>query len=478
MTSPLTYHWRTCVVIGFLCVALLSLSISACKQAGSAVHPMITEPNEALSGGDGTVQDASVNAFALPMPALSAQDELVFFVGNSFFNQNWVQAPASTDARDGLGPHFNAKSCSGCHFKDGRGQPPAQIGQLSEGFLIRLSIPGQTSTGAPMPDPIYGGQFQEHGIDQAKPEGQFEIIWEPVHGKYPDGTAYTLRKPQIRFFDLQYGNMHAEVMTSPRVAPQMIGLGLLEAIDEKTILAQADPDDSDQDGISGRANYVWNVIDAQQQLGRFGWKANEPTLLQQISGAFNGDMGITTPYFSDQHITSAQKELLALANGGDPEMPEADLQKLHLYCATLAVPARRNVDNSQVLRGKQLFLELGCDNCHTQTITTATHPQFAVLNQQTIHPYTDLLLHDMGAGLADGRPDFLASGTEWRTPPLWGIGLFQTVNKHTYYLHDGRARNLEEAILWHGGEAATAQQQFMQLSKDDRARLILLLESL
>lgn len=470
---------RSLMVMLGITAALAVLSVSACKQSTTAAAAiLLAEPDEALSGGAATVFDQTVNAFALPIPGLSAQDELLFFVGNSFFNQNWVQAPSSTEARDGLGPHFNAKSCSGCHFKDGRGQPPATIGQLSEGFLIRLSIPGADAHGAPLPEPVYGGQFQEHAVDGAQREGQYEVIWETTGGTYPDGTVFTLRKPVIRFFDLTYGPMRNDVMTSPRVASQMIGLGLLEAVDEKTILSFADPADANGDGISGRPNYVWNVIEAEQQLGRFGWKANEPTLMQQICGAFNGDMGITTSVFSDEHITTAQSALRRLPNGGDPEFPDDDLQKLVLYSATLAVPARRNVDDPNVLRGREFFREIGCVNCHIDKMTTGTHPAFSVLNDQVIRPYTDLLLHDMGPGLADGRPDHQASGSEWRTPPLWGIGLFPTVNKHSFYLHDGRARNLEEAILWHGGEAEKAKQQFMQLSKADRDKLLLFLGSL
>lgn len=477
MSGDVTYRKGLTVAL-LLSVSVTAITLHACKQAASKVAVNISESNTALSGGDATVFDASVNAFALPAPGLSDQDELIFFVGNSFFNQNWVQAPSSTTARDGLGPHFNAKSCSGCHFKDGRGQPPATVGQLSEGFLIRLSIPGSDMYGAPLPDPIYGGQFQDHAIDAASAEGSFEIVWEYISGSYPDGQSYTLRKPAIQFRELHYGEMHPDIMTSPRVAPQMIGLGLLEAIAEQDILKAADEQDANGDGISGRPNYVWNVIENKKQLGRFGWKANEPTLLQQISGAFNGDMGITTSIFSDEHISNNQQALKKLPNGGVPEMPDDDLQKLHLYCATLAVPARREVDNAQVLAGMALFEKIGCDACHTPTMQTGIHPLFSVLNNQTIHPYTDLLLHDMGEGLADGRPDFMASGTEWRTPPLWGIGLFKTVNKHTYYLHDGRARNLEEAILWHAGEASAAKAAFMQLSEKERQQLLVFLSSL
>ncbi|HMZ89964.1 MAG TPA: di-heme oxidoredictase family protein [Chitinophagales bacterium] len=479
MMQVIQAHIKTIIAIAAIGVFLFFITIGSCdKENLLAAASLTSEADEALSGGSATVFDQTVNAFALPVPGLSPEDELLFFVGNSFFNQNWVQAPSSTTARDGLGPYFNAKSCSGCHFKDGRGEPPATIGQLSEGLIVRLSIPGNGAHGEPVPDPMYGGQFQDHAIDGVAYEGQYEIVYVEVPGYYPDGTSYSLRKPQINFLDLQYGAMSSDIMYSARVAPQMCGLGLLEAISEKDILAHADPDDRNGDGISGRANYVWNAIENKEQIGRFGWKANQPTILQQVSGAFNGDIGITSPYFKDQHITDAQSAQRKLVNGGDPEIDNDDLEKVHLYSATLAVPARRNVDDQDVLSGKQLFIKLGCNACHLDKVVTGNHPKFSVLSNQTIHPYTDLLLHDMGEGLADGRPDFQASGSEWRTPPLWGIGLFKTVNKHTYYLHDGRARSIEEAILWHGGEASTAKASFMQLSKAERDQLLLFLESL
>jgi len=465
-------------IIILLIIAMVTILSCSQLDGNNTSANLKAEINEALSGGTATVVDQTVNAFALPIPDLSSQDELLFFVGNSFFNQNWVQAPASTSARDGLGPYFNAKSCSGCHFKDGRGQPPSSIGQLSEGFIVRLSIPGNGSHGEPIGDPNYGKQFQDHGIDGVKNEGLFAIEWKLTKGKYPDGKVYELRQPIIKFNELNYGNMSDDILISPRVAPQMIGLGLLEAIDEATILAFADENDKNNDGISGKPNYVWNAIAQKTQLGRFGWKANEPTILQQISGALNGDMGISSDYFQDQHILPHQTEAKNAPQGGSPEIENDDLEKLHLYSATLAVPARRNIDDENVLTGKQLFQSLNCNSCHIDKMVTGTHSQFSVLSNQTIRPYTDLLLHDMGDGLADNRPDFLATGNEWRTPPLWGIGLFHVVNKHTFYLHDGRARNLEEAILWHGGEAEKAKNNFMQLSENDRNNLLRFLNSL
>jgi CxxC motif-containing protein (DUF1111 family) len=464
------------IIIFMFIIMVTILSCNQLDNTNSAVKNAL-HIDETLLAGSATVVDQTVNAFALPIPGLSSQDEL-FFVGNSFFNQNWVQAPASTTARDGLGPFFNAKSCSGCHFKDGRGQPPASIGQLSEGFILRLSIPGKNAVGGPLGDPNYGNQFQEHSIEGVPNEGLFAISWEILFGKYPDGTSYELRKPKIDFNQLNYGEMSSNILISPRVAPQMIGLGLLEAIDEKTILAFADEHDKNNDGISGKPNYVWNAIEQKQSIGRFGWKANEASLMQQISGALNGDMGITSQYFNDQHVLPHQIDAKHAKQGGSPEIQNDDLQKLHLYASTLAVPARRNSDDENVLAGKQLFKSLNCNSCHIDKVTTGSHPTIAVLSNQTIMPYTDMLLHDMGDGLSDNRPDFLATGNEWRTPPLWGIGLFKTVNKHTFYLHDGRARNLEEAILWHGGEAEASKNNFMHLSTKERNQLLQFLNSL
>jgi CxxC motif-containing protein (DUF1111 family) len=277
---------------------------------------------------------------------------------------------------------------------------------------------------------------------------------------------------------LSYGELSGSLLFSPRVAQQLIGLGLLEALDENTILSFTDENDVNRDGVSGRANYVYDFINKKTSIGRFGWKANQPSLRQQISSAFLGDMGLTTNMFSDENCTSAEQDCQKATTGGIPEVDESKLEKIIFYDATLAVPARRSVKDPQVLFGKKLFLQAKCDNCHKTKMTTGPHPSIPELSNQTIRPYTDLLLHDMGEALADGRPDFQATGQEWRTPPLWGIGLIKTVNKHTFLLHDGRARNIEEAILWHGGEGETSKQAFIKMPAEEREALIKFLESL
>lgn len=429
-------------------------------------------------GGDTTIQNTTQNAFTFNAPVLDRYQRLNFFVGDSFFNQNWVTAPASTTARDGLGPMFNSRSCAGCHFKDGRGRPPLFVGEAPTGYLIRLSIPERDITGSYLGDPTYGSQFHDRALEGVAPEGDLIVEYTEVLGEFADGTPYSLRQPFIRLENMTYGELHPEVMLSPRVANQVIGLGLLEAISETTLLALADPTDRDGDGISGRPNYVWDYYNNQQTIGRFGWKANQPHLLQQTAAAFNGDIGITTSLFPLQNCVTGQVDCLNAIDGGMPEISDDDLLKVVLYMQTIAVPAQRNPDDPQVQQGYQLFLDADCNSCHIETLETGIHPSVPALSHQTIYPYTDLLLHDMGEGLADGAPDYEATGQEWRTPPLWGIGLFETVNGHTNYLHDGRARNLMEAILWHGGEAEASRDTFINMTAEERDALLAFLRSL
>ena len=431
-----------------------------------------------LLGGQASIYDVTPNAFAQPAPGLDRDQELLFFVGNSFFNQNWVSAPASTEARDGLGPLFNARSCAGCHFKDGRGRPPLTDTEAGTGLLLRVSIPVPTEGGNQRPDPAYGGQIQDFSLPGIPPEATLVVDRKDIAGTFADGSGYALEEPAYRLTALGYGEPHPELQVSPRVAPQMIGMGLLEAVPEEQILSRADPDDRDGDGISGKPNRVPDHASGQPALGRFGWKASQPTVLQQTAGAFLADMGITTHLLPEESCTPIQDACLRALGGGRPEIAEDDLMKVVLYASSLAVPAMRDPEEPEVIRGSRTFDELGCAGCHIRTLATGPHPTIPALSNQRIHPYTDLLLHDMGEPLADGRADFEATGREWRTPPLWGIGLFETVNGHTRYLHDGRARNMSEAILWHGGEAAPARDRYRELSARDRAALLLFLGSL
>jgi len=455
----------------FIAILAVLLSISACKKEPvvEAYDGYGAEP----AAGSCTVFDETSYAFSYQVNGLSSSESLQFFVGNSFFNQNWVEAPSSTIARDGLGPLFNAKSCAGCHFRDGRGLPVT-----SQGLLFRLGTPSSTVLSGSLADLIYGGQLQDYGISTVQEEGAMEIQYTEVVGYYADGTAYSLRAPSYSISGEQYGSTSAGLLISPRTAQQMIGLGLLEIIPEQAILANADPHDTNHDGISGRPNYVKDVQTMGISLGRFGWKANVPTIPQQVAGAFNGDIGITSSLFPFENYTMNQPSCDGLPNGGSPEITDDNLASVILYSRTLAVPAQRNPLDKDIFLGKQLFNQLNCTGCHKPRFTTGSLGTIQALKNIIIHPYTDLLLHDMGAGLADGLPDYIATGREWRTQPLWGLGLIQTVNGHSFLLHDGRARNIEEAILWHGGEAQKSKELFLQLAKKERDQLLKFLESL
>lgn len=444
---------------------------------------------EEQAGGATTVNDVSRNAFGLSARNLTAERRGDFFVGNSFFNQNWVEAPASTRARDGLGPLFSARSCSSCHLRDGRGRPPLPDSTDLQSATVNLSVPpdqarrstpghGHPSRDGPVPEPTYGLQFSARAVQDLPPEGKLRVRYEPVDGAFADGTTYTLRKPVYAFEDLNYGPMADSVRVSMRVAPALIGMGLLEAVPEGTILARADSADADGDGISGRPNYVRSAVHRDDRLGRFGWKANQPTIPEQTASAFLGDMGLTTPIFPDESCTKAQPACQEIPHGGSPEVDQETLDHVVFYVRTLAVPARRDAQDPEVLRGKALFHEAQCAACHRPRMQTGTLDGVPAVSEQTIYPYTDLLLHDMGPGLADGRPDFQATGREWRTPPLWGLGLIENVNGHTFLLHDGRARTIMEAILWHGGEAEASREAVRQMSKTERDALLAFLKSL
>lgn len=428
------------------------------------------------SGGDLTVYNTSIDAFARPAPTMPVEDLRKFTFGNKIFNTNWVVAPASVKSLDGLGPLFNRNSCSGCHTKDGRGRPPIE-GEPDNmrSILFRLSV--LDKNGNVVDHPVYGDQLNPQAILGVKPEGNVEISYEEVEGRFDDGRKYSLRKPIYKFVNLNYGKLGDDFMFSPRVAPAVMGLGLLEAISQEDLLKNADEDDKNFDGISGRPNYVFDKIEKKIKIGRFGWKSNQPSIAQQNAGAALGDMGITTSVNRKENCNIGQDSCKKQISGGNPEMSDFQRERMNFYVATLGVPARRNVDDKDVIKGEEIFSKISCSSCHVPTFRTSKH-EIKVLQDQLIHPYSDLLLHDMGDDLADNRPDVKANGREWRTPPLWGIGLVETVNRHTNFLHDGRARNLEEAILWHGGEADKSRNDYKKLSVSDRKRLIKFLESL
>ncbi len=448
---------------------------------------------EELPAGAATVRVRNnADAFSQPSKNLSFEQELDFKVGNGLFKKIWVSSPSSTLASDGLGPLYNARSCQRCHIKDGRGHTPNGPDDNAISMFLRVSIPGSPQDApegiedylATLPEPNYGGQMQDFALAGHPAEYRLEVTYEEIPVALSEGETASLRRPTYTAADLGYGPLHPDAMLSPRVAPQMIGLGLLEAIPVEDLLANADPDDADGDGISGRANIVWSTEFDAPMMGRFGHKAGMPTVMEQSAAAFAGDIGISTPLFPAPYgdCTDAQRNCVKAPHGdGDVRVFEVDQVGMDLvafYSRNLGVPGRRDVDNPQVLRGKEVFHTTGCAACHTPAHVTHRLEDRPEHSFQLIWPYTDLLLHDMGEGLADNRPEARASGREWRTPPLWGIGLTHRVSGHTKFLHDGRARTLLEAVLWHGGEAQSALDTVVTMPKADRDALIRFLESL
>lgn len=451
------------------------------------------EDFEAKPGGATTTRAiATPDAFSQSSDNMPFEREMDFKLGNGLFRKTWVASPASTLASDGLGPLYNARACQDCHIKDGRGHPPEgpEDGRVS--MFLRLSIPG----GDPVPgiedwiatqaEPTYGGQLQDLAAPGHAAEGRMAITYAERPVTLADGTVIQLRQPSYAVEAAAYGLLHPETRLSPRVAPQMIGLGLLEAIPAADILAHADPEDADGDGISGRPNIVPSVEFGVPMLGRFGLKAGAPTVKEQSAGAFSGDMGLSTPLHPAPggECTALQAACRAAPDGQEPgirdglEVDGPSLDLVTFYSRNLAVPERRNMDAPQVLRGKQLFHDLQCAACHVPKFVTHRLKGQPEQSFQLIWPHSDMLLHDMGEGLADDRPEGRATGREWRTAPLWGIGMTEQVSGHSYFLHDGRARSLLEAILWHGGEAQAARDGVVALPADDRNALIAYLESL
>lgn len=475
-------------------------AVTGSGQAGiePATSFVQAEPSEHLPGGSATSKQKTVNrnSFSQASGNLDFKREFDFKIGNGLFRKLWVSAPASTEASDGLGPLYNARACQRCHLKDGRGHPPRANWPDDDAvsMLMRLSVPPQndaqlaaleSGSKSVIDEPSYGGQLQDFAIAGHPAEGRIQIAHEPVPVELADGTVVELQKPIYAITDPGYGALHPQVMMSPRIAPQMIGLGLLESIPAQDILALADPDDADGDGVSGRPNMVWSQEFDKLMLGRFGWKAGQPTVRQQSAGAFAGDIGLSTSLnpngFGD--CTVHQSACRAAPDGNTPrlgnvEVSDTMLELVTFYSQNLAVPRRRDVGDPDVLAGKALFYGAGCTSCHRPKFMTGHDKVQPQLAGQLIWPYTDMLLHDMGEGLADNRPEALANGREWRTPPLWGIGLTEAVNGHTRFLHDGRARGLLEAILWHGGEAEAARRNVMGMSAEERAQLLRFLNSL
>lgn len=458
------------------------------------------------SGGDSTtsVPGESALAFQQPSPALSEDEVVRHLKGDVLFGRGFSSGPDSD--LTGLGPVFNNNSCTACHARDGRGALPIlSPGQewvmlrQNEAVFLRISIEDGTKTprdeahgwGAPIAVPGYSTQLFHLGAFGVRKDfpgvGQARVWMKHEFSEfiYPDGKKVTLRKPIFKITDAYDPRIYAkDVKTSPRIGTPMIGLALLEAIREEDILALAARDLSSE-GVQGQPNYVFDIEKKMRgeaypvSLGRFGLKANTPSVFHQSLGALNGDLGVTNYAFPTESIFgTALYESLGLGkNPGPLEAKDQVADDLVFYSETLGVPERRNIQDTTVIRGAELFHQVNCTSCHHPSFTTgpAKNPAFA---NQKIYPFTDMLLHDMGEGLADGRQDFEASGRQWKTRPLWGLGHTQTINPRAGFLHDGRARTLEEAILWHDGEARYAKTKFTRLPVADREALMKFLRSL
>ncbi|KAB2943469.1 MAG: c-type cytochrome [Hyphomicrobium sp.] len=496
---PLRLRLPLLLVPGLTAVCLAAAALGGAPapvRISEAAIP--NEPGEESPGGSATTRDSidTREAFSHFSHGIGLEGEAKFKVGNAIFRKLWVSAPSSTTSSDGLGPLYNSRSCQSCHLKDGRGRPPAANfpADTAESMFLRLSIPPQNDEHRRLlaerhvntiNEPTYGEQLQNIAIQGLDNEGHMHIDYKEEPLALGDGTVVSLRRPTYSIEGLKYGPLHPDTMLSPRVAPPMIGVGLLEAIPEADIRTRADAGDKDKDGISGRTNEVWSAEHNKVALGRFGWKAGKPSVREQAAGAFAGDMGLSTPLVPNPSgdCTAAQPACLNAPNGnterdGGLEVGAKLFDHVVFYSQNLAVPPRRNFNDPAVNRGKTLFYALRCQSCHTPSFTTGKVEGQPHLSKQKIWPYTDLLLHDMGEGLADNRPEGMADGREWRTAPLWGLGLTRLVSGHTQFLHDGRARSIEEAILWHAGEAKSARDGYAALSKADREALIKFVESL
>lgn len=408
-----------------------------------------------------------MEAFSQPLDGLDAAQSTVFRRGSGLFRQAWLIGP-SADHPDliGLGPLYNRLSCIACHVKNGRGAAPDPENGVVRHMVARLGVEGTDAHGGPRAHPAYGAQLNPEGVPGVAGEGQAVVANQEVESALPDGARVTLHRPALTFRHLAYGALGAETRISLRNAPPVFGLGLLEAVPDDEILAG-----------KGKPNYVWNIDAQARTLGRFGLKANQPSLKQQIANAFAEDIGVTSSLFPQENCAPLQEACRAAASPR-PDLTDAQLDAVATYIRWLAVPERRNADDATVLAGEAEFKTIGCAACHRETLRIGAFPDLPELSGTEIHPYTDLLLHDMGEALADGRADFDAGPRDWRTPPLWGLGLAGKGGDGANYLHDARAQTLEEAIHWHGGEAQAAADAFRGLQKRQRDELIVFLNSL
>ncbi|MFT6270529.1 MAG: CxxC motif-containing protein (DUF1111 family) [Alphaproteobacteria bacterium] len=488
------------------------LSLATCERiAIDDIGKQITaipyfSAQEHSPGGSMTAKRLSDRSFVTQGQIVKGADKLDFWTGFSLFRNPWVIAPSSTADRDGLGPLFNTRSCISCHLAGARGHPPISGVSKPSALVIRLGP--QTNDSDIWVDKNYGDQIQPRAIpirhtslqQPLQGEAKLDLEYTEIKGRFADGTHYSLQKPNYRLVDLAQGPLQPNIGMSPRFAPVVYGLGLIDAIAQHDLLSQEDLTDTNNDGISAKYNRVASILtkhnnqmpvattsdntqkqQANTAIGRFGAKAKHPTLAQQVAAALRDDIGITNSLFPQESCTTTQEDCgIASALGGQKgvEIPNKLLHLVNQFTQFLAVPPARNLANRQVQQGRTLFYKAQCAACHTPSYKTAADYPVAALASQTIYPYSNFALHDMGQALADGVYEFDAGPSEWRTPPLWGLGLQKKYKKNAVFLHDGRARTITEAILWHGGEAEQSQQHFINMSSAQRQALLAFLQAI
>ena len=396
-----------------------------------------------------------------------------FVLGKSFFRTPWVEAPSATTARDGLGPLFSANTCTGCHPGNGKGSVYNSKGHIARSLVTRLSVDDPQNIDTKMgftPEPTYGSQLSINGVYGVPYEGKPSRSYSTKTVVLGENKKVILRKPIYGVTDLQYGVLSKEVILSQRVPPALVGLGLLEQIRDTQLLANEDIADKNGDGISGKANRVYSPETFNLEIGRYNWKASASKVKHQVAGAMSNDMGLTSPLYPNENCTKVQKACLESPKGRDPfDVPMKRLDAVSFYLKHLKVPQTKQ--DQYYKEGLKIFKQIACASCHI--------PAFTLDNGRIIHPFSDLLLHDMGKDLADGRIEFQAGGSEFRTAPLWGISIYKQILKNRVnFLHDGRAETVEEAILWHAGEAEQSKNNFINLSPKQQKVLIDFLERL
>lgn len=446
------------------------VAVWGCKKTVEFSEALL---DERLSADVVTVFDESMGAYGHEIPGLSPSQQYMHDLGDKFFGQTFVTAPAIKYG--GLGPIFNNVSCDRCHVNEGRGFPLGEKPGFQSTFL-KVAVDGVDEHGGTLPVPGFGIQIQDQAIAGIQPEANLNVQWNYTDITLADGTVIQLRKPQVSIVS-SYILFPSNAQMSLRMARPNFGMGLIEAIDENSILKNQDEFDANSDGISGVANYVYNPVSKSKTMGKIGWKAGVANIKTQVAKAFNEDIGVTSNLFPYKNA-HGQSQMKNFPSNYPVDVHDTIIEAITFYMRSLSVPARRNLSQIDVIQGKQIFQNVGCNKCHVQYQTTKVDVTFPQISNLVIQPFTDLLLHNMGPGLADDISEYKASGAEWRTPPLWGISLSKKVNGNQFFLHDGRARNFLEAILWHSGEAEFAKQNVTNLSKSERDKLIKFLESI